>query len=50
LLVTALVPKIGYDQAAQIAKAPITPTSASREAALKLGYVTAEEFDAPRQA
>src|SRR5260221_952482 len=46
MLVTALVPKIGYDQAAQIAKAAHHAHISLREAALKLGYVTAEEFDA----
>src|SRR5882724_4567304 len=46
MLVTALVPKIGYDQAAQIAKAAHHSHISLREAALKLGYVTAEEFDA----
>src|SRR5580693_3024360 len=46
MLVTALSPKIGYDQAAQIAKAAHHSRISLREAALKLGYVTAEEFDA----
>jgi fumarate hydratase class II len=46
MLVTALVPKIGYDQAAQIAKAAHHSHISLREAALKLGYVTSEEFDA----
>jgi fumarate hydratase class II len=46
MLVTALVPKIGYDQAAQIAKAAHHSHISLREAALKLGYVTPEEFDA----
>src|SRR5216117_875867 len=46
MLVTALVPRIGYDQAAQIAKAAHHSGISLREAALKLGYVTAEEFDA----
>src|SRR6266851_5206015 len=46
MLVTALVPKIGYDNAAQVAKAAHHAKISLREAALKLGYVTAEEFDA----
>ena len=46
MLVTALAPKIGYDQAAQVAKAAHHSGISLREAALKLGYVTAEEFDA----
>jgi fumarate hydratase class II len=45
MLVTALAPKIGYDQAAQVAKAAHHSCISLREAALKLGYVTAEEFD-----
>src|SRR5712664_1989070 len=46
MLVTALAPKIGYDQAAQVAKAAHHARISLREAALKLGYVTPEEFDA----
>ncbi|HUI74703.1 MAG TPA: class II fumarate hydratase [Candidatus Acidoferrum sp.] len=46
MLVTALAPKIGYDQAAQVAKAAHHSGISLREAALKLGFVTAEEFDA----
>src|SRR6201997_865877 len=46
MLVTALAPKIGYDNAAQVAKAAHKAHISLREAALKLGYVTAEEFDA----
>src|SRR5436190_16331561 len=46
MLVTALAPKIGYDQAAQVAKAAHKAHISLREAALNLGYVTAEEFDA----
>jgi fumarate hydratase class II len=45
MLVTALAPKIGYDQAAQVAKAAHHSHISLREAALKLGYVTPEEFD-----
>ncbi|MGC1088201.1 MAG: class II fumarate hydratase, partial [Candidatus Acidiferrum sp.] len=46
MLVTALAPKIGYDNAAQVAKAAHKAHISLREAAVKLGYVTAEEFDA----
>src|SRR5216683_2625471 len=46
MLVTALAPKIGYDNAAQVAKAAHHARISLREAAIKLGYVTAEEFDA----
>src|SRR5690242_9851830 len=45
MLVTALAPKIGYDNAAQVAKAAHHSGISLREAAIKLGYVTAEEFD-----
>ena len=46
MLVTALAPKIGYDAAAQVAKAAHHSRISLREAAIKLGYVTPEEFDA----
>jgi fumarate hydratase class II len=46
MLVTALAPKIGYDQAAQVAKAAHKAHISLREAAIKLGFVTAAEFDA----
>lgn len=45
MLVTALAPKIGYDAAAQVAKAAHHSRISLREAALKLGFLTAEEFD-----
>jgi len=45
MLVTALAPKVGYDKAAKIAHAAHVDRSSLREAALKLGYLTAEEFD-----
>ena len=44
--VTALSPKIGYDNAAKIAKAAHKNGTSLREEAVKLGYLTAEEFDA----
>ena len=46
MLVTALAPKIGYDAAAQVAKAAHHSRISLREAALKLGFLTADEFDA----
>jgi fumarate hydratase class II len=46
MLVTALAPKIGYDQAAQVAKAAHHAHISLRQAAINLGYVTPEEFDA----
>lgn len=46
MLVTALNPHIGYDKAAQIAKLAHHEGSTLKEAALKLGYVTAEQFSA----
>jgi fumarate hydratase, class II len=45
MLVTALAPRIGYDKAAQIAKAAHANGTTLREEALKLGYVTGAEFD-----
>ncbi|MCR4282934.1 MAG: class II fumarate hydratase [Bauldia sp.] len=45
MLVTALAPKIGYDKAAEIAKAAHKNGTTLREEAVRLGYVTAEEFD-----
>jgi hypothetical protein len=46
MLVTALNTHIGYDKAAKIAKTAHAEGSTLKEAALKLGYVTSEEFDA----
>jgi fumarate hydratase class II len=46
MLVTALAPKIGYDNAAKIAKAAHKNGTMLKEEALKTGLVTAEEFDA----
>src|SRR6476620_7251373 len=45
MLVTALTPKIGYDKAAKIAHTAHVEHSSLREAALKLGYLSGEEFD-----
>jgi fumarate hydratase class II len=46
MLVTALTPKIGYDKAAKIAHEAHVNHSSLRETAVKLGYLTGEEFDA----
>jgi fumarate hydratase, class II len=45
MLVTALAPVIGYDKASEIAHYAMAHDTTLREAALKLGYVSAEEFD-----
>ena len=45
MLVTALVPHIGYDKAAQIAKHAHHEGSSLREAALASGEVSGEDFD-----
>jgi fumarate hydratase, class II len=45
MLVTALTPKVGYDKAAMIAHTAHVERISLREAALKLGYLTGEEFD-----
>src|SRR6478735_7202852 len=46
MLVTALAPKVGYDKAAKIAHTAHIERTSLLEAALKLGYLTREEFDA----
>ena len=46
MLVTALSPKIGYDKSAEIAKKAHAEGVSLREAALALGYLSGEEFDA----
>lgn len=46
MLVTALNPKVGYDNAAKIAKHAHKKGSTLREAAIELGLLTGEEFDA----
>jgi len=45
MLVTALSPVIGYQNAAHIAEAAIADNTTLREAALASGKVTAEQFD-----
>lgn len=46
MLVTALAPHIGYDKAAHIAHHAQAHDTRLRDAALALGFVTADEFDA----
>jgi len=45
MLVTALAPKIGYDNAAKVAKSAHLRGTTLKEEALRLGFVSAEEFD-----
>jgi len=45
MLVTALNPKIGYDNAAKIAKTAHQEGTSLREATLKLGLLSGEDFD-----
>jgi Fumarase len=46
MLVTALNPHIGYDKAAAIAKKAYREGLTLKESAVKLGYLTSEQFDA----
>ncbi len=45
MLVTALAPKIGYDNAAKVAKTAHANGTTLREEAVRLGHVSHEEFD-----
>jgi fumarate hydratase class II len=45
MLVTALNPKIGYDNAAKVAKKAYKENKSLKEATIELGLLTAEEFD-----
>src|SRR5207237_4421742 len=45
MLVTALAPKVGYDKAAKIAHTAHVEHTSLREAAVKLEYLSGEEFD-----
>ncbi|HKU06394.1 MAG TPA: class II fumarate hydratase [Bradyrhizobium sp.] len=45
MLVTALAPKIGYDNAAKVAKEAHARGTTLKDEALRLGFVTAAEFD-----
>ena len=45
MLVTALAPHIGYDNAAKVAKKAHKDGTTLKEAAIELGLVSAEDFD-----
>ena len=45
MLVTALNPHIGYDNAAKVAKKAHKENKTLKEAAIELGLLTAEKFD-----
>ena len=45
MLVTALNPHIGYDKAAAIAKTAHKEGTTLKASALKLGYLTEQQFD-----
>ena len=46
MLVTALNPHIGYDKAAKVAKKAHVEGTTLKEAAISLGFLTSEQFDA----
>ena len=45
MLVTALVPEIGYEKSAEIAKKALKENISLKESALKLKYLSEKEFD-----
>jgi len=45
MLVTALTPALGYDKAAEVAHYALDHDTTLKEAALALGYVTADDYD-----
>ena len=45
MLVTALAPKIGYDNAANVAHIALEKDQTLKEVCLELGYLSSEEFD-----
>lgn len=45
MLVTALNPHIGYEKAAEIAKLAFSENTTLKEAALKTGYITEEQYE-----
>jgi fumarate hydratase class II len=45
MLVTALAPKIGYDNAAKVAKSAHARGTTLKEEAMRMGFVSAAEFD-----
>lgn len=46
MLVTALNPHIGYENAAKVAKLAYAENISLRQACVKLGFLTGEQFDA----
>ncbi len=46
MLVTSLNPHIGYDKAAKVAKKALAENKTLKGAAIELGFLTAEQFDA----
>ena len=45
MMVTALVPKIGYDNAAKIAKRALKKNTTLREEALNSGLISEKDYD-----
>jgi fumarate hydratase class II len=45
MLVTALAPRLGYDEAARIAKSALMNNTTLREEALKSGQISMQEFN-----
>jgi fumarate hydratase class II len=45
MLVTALAPKLGYEKAAEIAKKAYSNGTTLRQEAIRLGYISGDEFD-----
>jgi fumarate hydratase class II len=45
MLVTALSPHIGYDRSAKVAHVAFEENLTLKEAAIKLGFLTGEDFD-----
>jgi len=45
MLGTALAPEIGYDRAAEVSQYALERDLSLKQAAVELGYVTAEQFD-----
>ena len=45
MLVTALVPVIGYDKASEIVRYAVTNDLSPRQAAVTLGYISGEDYD-----
>ena len=45
MLVTALAPKIGYDNAAKIAKSALKNNTTLKFEAIKTGLISSKEFD-----